>query len=131
MPRSRIVVERTSAFGPASVRMVSLRAGIASMRRRQLMGRRAMPPGYARVRSLRKWERERETSCSTDVLERRRRRRREVAALLDRVGLNRLPGCRLDDEARGAATLEREREAAAVAHAVVGAIDPAEDAPAH
>src|SRR5688572_22572279 len=40
MPRSRIVVESTSAFGPASVRMVSLRTGIPSSRIRQAIGRR-------------------------------------------------------------------------------------------
>ena len=54
MPRSRSVVESTSALGPASVSTVSLRAGIESMRIRQLMGRRAMHPGYARVRPIRK-----------------------------------------------------------------------------
>src|SRR5437660_11877529 len=46
MPRSRSVVERTSAFGPASVRIVSLRAGMPSTRMRQSMERRAMARRY-------------------------------------------------------------------------------------
>jgi 3-oxoacyl-[acyl-carrier protein] reductase len=89
-----------------------------------------MHSGYARVRSLRKWEREPEAVCSTDVLDRRARRGGEVAALLDRGGMDRLTRG-LDDEAGGPAALEREREAAAIAYAVMRAIGSAENAPAH
>src|SRR2546423_14408471 len=109
MPRSRIVVERTSALGPASVRIVSLRAGIESMRRRQLIGRRAMDSGYARARAFRKSEREPKRRGSTDVLNRRSGGRREVPALLNSLRRQRLAR-RVDDEATGTATLERERQ---------------------
>src|SRR3954469_10086178 len=58
MPRSRSVVDSTSAFGPASVRMVSLRAGMPSTRMRQSMVRRAMSRRYP------SWDRLRQQSRS-------------------------------------------------------------------
>src|SRR5690348_13603378 len=125
MPRSRSVVERTSALGPASVRTVSLRAGIASMRILQLMGRRAMDPTYARDPSIRKPNLSAKAGVSTDVLVelgRRPDQRVEIAAFS--VGV-------LEEPAPRVAALHRERLAAGLADAVLRASRGAEDAPAH
>src|SRR3954468_14481914 len=122
MPRSRSVVERTSALGPASVRTVSLRAGIASTRILQLIGRRAMCPAYVRVWAIRNPGVSIRAPLSTYVLRGRSGDGMEVAAF--RV-------LALHEAAAGPAAFERERLAARVAATVLGVLRGREDAPSH
>src|SRR4051794_17561796 len=92
MPRSRSVVESTRTFGPASVRIVSLRAGMPSTRILQSMLRRAMrqkvtggrheDKGRPLVHPSRRAEKASGSGCRTERSGVRRRRSRRALGSL-------------------------------------------------